>query len=72
MNALAFRPLVTHLVPALFGVTEKIVGLLTILAIESLVLVLLMSQKAQRRYQRRAGALASAERDHGSGVQYCT
>ena len=49
LNAFAFRPLVTHLVPALLGVTEKIVGLLTICAIESLAFVLWMSKKAQRR-----------------------
>jgi hypothetical protein len=55
LNALAFRPLVTHLVPALLSVTEKIVGFFTIYAIEARVLVLWMFQKAQPQKRRPAG-----------------
>jgi hypothetical protein len=52
LNALAFCPLVTHLVPVLLSVTEKIVGFLTICAIEARALVLWMFQNAQSQDQR--------------------
>ena len=71
LNAFAFRPLVTHLVPALLGVTVKTAGLLTMGALHH-VHSLPAVPNSTARDQRRSDAHESAEWHDGPGVQYCT